>query len=1119
MRHSRERRKGEEARLTQPPQQTVEQIEAAIAAVAAQRAALGDATTDAALAALAAQRDALLQHESHSPLLKQVSVLFLDVVGSTTLSQHLDPEDINAVMDGALARFDAIVQAHGGRVLQHAGDSVLAVFGAPVAHEDDAVRAVQAGLALLAEGAAAGGRVRAQFGHDGFNVRVGIHSGGVLLGAGVDGEHSIRGMTVNVAARMEQTAPPGGLRISQDCWRQVRGRFDCQAQAPLAIKGRDEPIVTYLVNGPRGPRTQAPERTRGVEGVATPLVGREAEFEALCRAWRESGARLARVTVVGEAGLGKSRLLAEWRTWVDGQARRTRWLVAAASEPTQAQPYALLRALLSDGADIFDSDSAAVARDKWLDHAAPRIGRRDDAAVLGHLLGYDFADHPEVHGLQGEAQALRQRAFFHANQWLHAAASADVPLVAVLDDLHWSDEPTLDFIEHLATAHADAPLLLVALARPSLFERRPGWGTTGAAPEQRLDLAPLDAAHAGTLAGALLSRLADAPASLQALVAGRAEGNPFFMEELVNMLLDQGVLVADGPRWRHVPERLQGLALPTTLVGVLQARLDALPGDEQRTAQLASVVGYRFWDASVTALDEHAGAALAPLVAREVALPEAQSSLKGLAEFRFRHHLLHEVAYGRVLKALKRTWHAQVARWLLRLPGSPPPEQVAEHFERGGEAREAATHWQRAAEAAAERYANAQAVAHAERALGLLGDTPSAAQVALVRLRARVLTNMGRPEALARAIDDMLALATQLDDPALRADGLVLRARQYAEGEDALRALAFADQAVAAAPPGMPHTCAWAHLMRAQCLSLLGRHEQSLNAAEQALTLARAAQDATVEGTILNEMGSTAHERGDLGAAIELFEQALVCHRRAGRRHNEAGTLSNLGYASLTIGAYDEACAQFERAREAFARVGHRANEGITRINLGIAMLHRGAAGDALAQARAALALLDGSGAKAAEGAAWRVIGQALLAQGDPVAAEAALDTSFRLFESLALHHLALEPLGSLVESALARGDPALAVTRAQTILDALAGGATLDGTEEPMRVRLACWRALVAAGDARAPGLLDSTHGALVERAARIADADRRASYLECVPHHREIVAARRRQSPTACS
>jgi class 3 adenylate cyclase len=265
--------------LTPPLPQTVEQLEAAIAAVAAQRAVLGDAATDAALAALAAQRDAAAQAEAASPLLKQVSVLFLDVVGSTTLSQHLDPEDINAVMDGALARFDAIVRTHGGRVLQHAGDSVLAAFGTPVAHEDDAARAVQAGLALLAEGAAQGEQVRARFGHAGFNVRVGIHTGGVLLGAGVDGEHSIRGMTVNIAARMEQTAPPGGLRISQDCWRLVRGRFDCEAQAPLVIKGRDEPLVTYLVRARRrghAASRASPRRWSGARSSSTRCAARGA---------------------------------------------------------------------------------------------------------------------------------------------------------------------------------------------------------------------------------------------------------------------------------------------------------------------------------------------------------------------------------------------------------------------------------------------------------------------------------------------------------------------------------------------------------------------------------------------------------------------------------------------------------------------------------------------------------------------------------------------------------------------------------------------------------------------------------------------------------------------------
>ena len=255
----------------------VEQLEAAIAALERQRSTLGDAVVEPLAAAardrLAALTAAVAETSPPAQTLRQVSILFMDVVGSTALAQHLDPEAISAVMDDALARATAVVEAHGGKVLQYAGDNVLAAFGAAEAREDDVDRAVRGGLALLELGKVLGVEVRAAHGHDGFNVRVGVHTGAVLLGGGVDADGSIRGIAVNIAARMEQTAPAGGLRISHDAYTQVRGMFEVERQAPMAVKGVDEPIASYLVlrAKPRSFRLGS----RGIEGVATRMIGRD----------------------------------------------------------------------------------------------------------------------------------------------------------------------------------------------------------------------------------------------------------------------------------------------------------------------------------------------------------------------------------------------------------------------------------------------------------------------------------------------------------------------------------------------------------------------------------------------------------------------------------------------------------------------------------------------------------------------------------------------------------------------------------------------------------------------------------------------------------------------------
>lgn len=342
-------------------------------------------------------------------------MLFLDVVGSTTLTRQLDPEDLLDVMDGALKRFAAVVDEHGGRVLQYAGDSVLAAFGADRAREDDAERAVRAGLALLAAAREHAARVQREHGVAGFDVRVGAHTGLVLLGGGVDEEGTIRGFTVNIAARMEQSAPVGALRISHDTWRQVRGVFEVQAQPPLQVKGQDEPLATYLVLAarPRAFRVAG----RGIGDIETALVGREAELAWLLAAFERTaaGGGLEGATLIADAGLGKSRLLHELQHRLDLHAQRC-WLVLGRSHPGgMQQPYGLLRDMLAWRLQIADSDGADAARLRLVQGLQPFFAADGEEAalrqaeMLGQLIGLDFSASPRlagfVHGFRTGSRA------------------------------------------------------------------------------------------------------------------------------------------------------------------------------------------------------------------------------------------------------------------------------------------------------------------------------------------------------------------------------------------------------------------------------------------------------------------------------------------------------------------------------------------------------------------------------------------------------------------------------------------------------------------------------------------------------------------------------------------
>jgi class 3 adenylate cyclase/tetratricopeptide (TPR) repeat protein len=1091
-----------------------EQVQQAIDALEAQRSLLGDTIVDAAQQLLRAKL-AALREDAAAQNLRLVSVLFLDVVGSTNMGRQLEPEDILEVMDGSLAVFSQVVSRHGGRVLQYAGDNLLAAFGAEQVHEDDAERAVLAGLALLRKGRVQAEWIKANFGFDGFNVRVGISSGPVLVGGGVDGEHSIRGNTVNLAARMEQTAPPGSLRISQDCWRLVRGLFELQQQPPLQIKGFDEPVQSYLVLG----QTAAPRSAnrRGVPGARAPMLGRQSEMAALRAAYADlcaAGAGLLSISVVADAGLGKTRLLDEFALWLAGRANGAVNMQVCGSERHRGQTYGLLRELLMMHLGLLEFDRALPSRRHWLERVSPLLGQASDAAVLGHLLGMDFSDEAEVHALRNDPRALRDRAFFHAVQIMQQAsagvASCAAPLIVSLDDLHWADEGSLDFIEHLRRARFQTPLLLILLTRPVLLERRPNWGTQGS--EHRwLRLPPLTVDLSHALALALLRYLPEVPPSLSQQLAVGGEGNPFFMEELVNMLIDRGAIEAVDQHWALRPDRLQDVQLPASLQGVLQARLDALPPEPRRALQLASVVGSVFWDQALAILDALAVSALLELAARELVSRHALSRLQGALEFEFRHSSMHRVAYQSLLKRYKRPAHAALARWLAAQPGHEAmQDQIAEHHERGGERGLAREAWQRAALSARARFANLDALAHAARALALTDEQEPLQRLTLTLLRINALESIADRPGLAQALQDLQALADAYADAGWLSEAQTRLSSFEFNGGNAELALQHARSAVALAPPEDLERAARAHGQCFNALLRLGRFDEAQLAAQAALRLARAGEHTQIEASTLNELGAAAMEKnGDVATAIRLWNEALALHRREGHLANEGGTLSNLAFAAFSVGDFESAKTQFELARELCERIGQQQNDGIIEINLGLTLLHLLQPEQALRHASRALELLRASGDRWAEAAALRVCGQAELALGRGELARDNFLASRDLFDLLNLPHLALEAIAALTSEALARGQHAEALQYAEEILARQARGIGIAGTDEPMRIPLAVWRALKAAGDQRADAVLHQAYRDLLARADLLLDPVQRQRFLTAVAPHREIVAA----------
>jgi class 3 adenylate cyclase/tetratricopeptide (TPR) repeat protein len=683
------------------------------------------------------------------PERRLVTILFCDIKGYTAMAQALDPEDVLEIVNGAFEYLIGPVYRQEGTLAQLLGDAILAFFGAPIGHDDDPCRAVRAGIEIQAGIREYAERLAAERGIEGFAVRVGINTGLVVMGeVGTDlrVSYTAVGDAINMAARMEQNAPPGGILVSEETFRYIRDDFVTLPQPPLEVKGHDEPVITYLVQGPR-PAGQGTE-TRRVEGVETRMVGRGAELGALQGALGEAigggGSRL--VLLTGDAGVGKSRLLGEFVRWAEERPERPDIWVGRATAATLGAPHGLLRDMLARRCGVLDSDNASAARDTFeagiTDVFAGDPSGPMRAHVIGQMLGFDFSDSPHLRGGLGEPRQVRDRARAYLADYVRAI-SAGRPALIALEDLHWADDSSLEALLWLVDAVTDSRVLFLGTARPALDERRPGWGA-GLPSALRLQLQPLSPLASRELVLEILQQVDEIPDALRDLVVGRAEGNPFFAEELVKMLLEDGVIEkepGDGGPWHVRIDRLTEARVPPSLTGVLQARLDRLEPAERLAVQQASVVGRRFWDGAVAHLGTAAGiaatgsaettaavtSALAVLERRELVFEREPSTFADCREYMFKHALVRDVAYESLLRRQRRAYHGAVADWLVRTGGDRGDEiagLVGSHLELAGRGAEAAVQLGRAASRAAATFANEEAIQLFRRALDLLDALP-----------------------------------------------------------------------------------------------------------------------------------------------------------------------------------------------------------------------------------------------------------------------------------------------------------------------------------------------------------------------------------------------------------
>jgi class 3 adenylate cyclase/tetratricopeptide (TPR) repeat protein len=981
---------------------------------------------------------------------KQVTVLFVDLKGSMELLADRDPEEARQLLDPVLERMMAAVHRYEGTVNQVLGDGIMALFGAPIAHEDHAVRACYAALAVQEAIRRYNETVRRTHGIT-VQIRVGLNSGEVIvraIGNDLHMDYSAIGQTTHLAARMEQLATPGSILLAADTQRLAEGFVQVNALGPIPVKGLTEPVEVFELVGVTSVRRRL--QATALRGL-TRFVGRETELAALTQALeRAATGRGQVVAIVGEAGVGKSRLVYEYLRSHHTQGWRV--LEAASVSYGKATPYFPVIDLLKRYAQVDDHDDTRTIR----------------AKVTGHVLTLDEALQDTIPALLALLEALpedspfwhfeppqRRQRTLEALQRLLLRESQVQPLLLVFEDLHWIDSETQILLDSLVERLPTAALLLLVNYRP---EYQHCWGSKTYYMQLRLD--PLPQARAAEVLQALLG---DDPslAPLKPLLIARTEGNPFFLEESVRTLVETQVLVGN-PRAYRLAQALPTIQVPATVQAVLAARIDRLPPADKRLLQTAAVIGHEVSMPLLQALAELPEAdlfrGLDHLQAVEFLY---ETRLFPEREFMFKHALTHEVAYGSLPHERRRVLHARILEALEPLAA----ERLAEHVERlalhalrGEVWDKAVTYGQQAGGRAASRAAFRAAAMCYEQALDALGHLPETpdtgelaielrlnlAGVALVRLGeyGKSFALLREAEALARARDDQarlalvlarltnafrvradhagalaagqqaLALATAHGDLALQAAASHLLGQAYWAIGNYGRAAELFQWNVEARDPGTGcpvrpfqiSSLAWL----AHTLSFLGQFTEGRRHGEEALRLA------TVEGRGNDPMiahgflGRLCLAQGDLAAAIRLLDQGLALCRAADNWGLGRPIEAALGYALALAGRLTEGRTLLEEALRESRRMDALHAEIYNVARLGAVYLLEGHVDEAGQHARQALDLARRHGERGVEAFALYQLG-AVHAQANPpevTQSEARYRKALALAEALGMRPL-----------------------------------------------------------------------------------------------------------------
>ncbi len=689
-----------------------------------------------------------------------VTALFCDVVGSTTIAETMDPEEWSEIVNRVVAAMAAAVERFGGTIATFAGDGILALFGAPIAHEDDPYRAVRAGLSII-------DAVRSlAYEHGGLRVRVGINTGLVVAGdidAGNLNLYSALGDTLNVASRLQTLATPDTIVISGTTYALISNDVEVKGLGPADLKGRAGSVDVYEVVSVRG----SDERRRGIAGLTSPMLGRDTELAELTALMQAAAVGTGRVVaILGEPGVGKSRLIEEFGHAVARQDTAL-WAVGRCVPYDDELPFHLVAALIRSLAGVSASDEPEVIA-KAVTELAKAAGRPDAAELLHRLLGVAGA-------VVGEAPERLQDQYSEAVYAVVAGLGREHrPVVLVCEDAHWADTSSVELMSDLLDRAPSTAVLLAVVLRPDRDSE--GWALLSQARVvlgeslTEMNLGPLDEQDSRRMVANLLE-IESLPTHLRNMVLEKAEGNPFFLEEVVRMLIERDVVEERQGRWFAKPGIAQ-LDVPATVHGLLASRIDLLPAPVRRAGRVAAVIGRQFPAdllAAVHPIGDRPEATLHPHIAALEAHGMIRLALTmPSVEFVFRHALIHDVMYEGLLKRERRVLHLAVARAIEvmypdRLDDHAPA--LARHYTEGGESERALGHLLAAGRAALTRGARAEAHRYFTQAVELAdqdSDPITMIDAAIGKARSGATFTPG-PEAIA-LIESTLPIAETLDD-------------------------------------------------------------------------------------------------------------------------------------------------------------------------------------------------------------------------------------------------------------------------------------------------------------------------------------------------------------------